>query len=100
MLTPHCRITTEPFSSIKASGRTVIVIASTREGEESKVLDAILPLLDAVEAPLCILIPRHPRRFQEVVELCQKRGLRLQRRSSGQALAADTQVCWAIPWVK
>jgi len=82
----------EPFSSIKASGRTVIVIASTREGEESKVLDAILPLLDAVEAPLCILIPRHPERFQEVAELCQKRGMRLQRRSSGQALAADTQV--------
>jgi 3-deoxy-D-manno-octulosonic-acid transferase len=82
----------EPFSSIKASGRTVIVIASTRESEESKVLDAILPLLDAVEAPLFILIPRHPERFQEVVELCQKRGLRLQRRSSGQALAADTQV--------
>jgi len=82
----------EPFSSIKASGRTVIVIASTREGEESKVLDAILPLLDAVEAPLCILIPRHPERFQKVVELCQKRGLRLQLRSSGQALAADTQV--------
>ena len=82
----------EPFSSIKASGRTVIVIASTREGEESKVLDAILPLLDAVESPLCILIPRHPERFQGVAELCQKRGLRLQRRSSGQALAADTQV--------
>lgn len=82
----------EPFSSIKASGRIVIVVASTREGEESKVLDAIVPLLNSVEAPLCILIPRHPERFQEVAELCQKRGLRLQRRSTGQALAADTQV--------
>ncbi len=82
----------EPFSSTKASGRTVIVVASTREGEESKVLDAIVPLMDSVQAPLCILIPRHPERFQLVAELCQARGLRMQRRSSGQALAADTQV--------
>lgn len=82
----------EPFASVEASGRTVIVIASTREGEESKVLDAILPLLESADAPLCILIPRHPERFREVAELCQKRGLRLQRRSSGQVLAAETQV--------
>jgi 3-deoxy-D-manno-octulosonic-acid transferase len=82
----------EPFSSTKASGRTVIVVGSTREGEESKVLDAIVPLMDSVQAPLCILVPRHPERFQLVAELCQERGLRMQRRSSGQALAADTQV--------
>ena len=83
---------TEPFASTKASGRTIIVAASTREGEEVKILDALEPLMTTDDAPLCILIPRHPERFDEVASLCQHKGFKLQRRSAGETLAPATQI--------
>ena len=48
--------------------RPVIVLASTREGEEK-------PLLDAAGAAraLIVVVPRHPRRFDEVAPLAQSR---------------------------
>ena len=55
-------------------------------------MEAVQTLTSADDPPLSILIPRHPQRFDAVAELCKQRGLVLQRRSSGQALADDTQV--------
>jgi 3-deoxy-D-manno-octulosonic-acid transferase len=75
--------------------RPVLLLASTREAqgrqEEQEWLDAMkrvqwLPNL------LLVLVPRHPQRFQGVAELAQRQGWRVQRRSSGAALAAATQV--------
>lgn len=50
-------------------GRPVLLLASTREGEERLLLDA----LPAREDVLVVMVPRHPRRFDEVAPLAQSR---------------------------
>jgi 3-deoxy-D-manno-octulosonic-acid transferase len=51
-------------------GRPVLLLASTREGEEKILLDA-LPDWDGRR--LVLVVPRHPRRFDEVAALTQSR---------------------------
>jgi 3-deoxy-D-manno-octulosonic-acid transferase len=51
-------------------GRPVLLLASTREGEEKVLLDA-LPAWD--EKLLVLVVPRHPRRFDDVSVLSQSR---------------------------
>jgi 3-deoxy-D-manno-octulosonic-acid transferase len=70
--------------------RPVWLAASTREGEEAIVLDAWQQLQPS--QALLIMVPRHPQRFDEVADLLEKRGIRYQRRSSGEPVAAATQV--------
>jgi 3-deoxy-D-manno-octulosonic-acid transferase len=70
--------------------RKVILLASTREGEEGLLLDALLQTLP--DNILIALVPRHPPRFDEVAALIKARGLSLCRRSSGELPAADTRV--------
>ncbi|HBW82801.1 MAG TPA: 3-deoxy-D-manno-octulosonic acid transferase, partial [Gammaproteobacteria bacterium] len=82
----------EPFLSVQQSGRQVIVFASTREGEEAIILRAVRGLLAHPDAPLCILIPRHPERFDQVAALARQQGLAIQRRSSSEAILQETQV--------
>ncbi len=71
-------------------GRKVFLAASTREGEEALLLDALQHA--DVENLLVVIVPRHPQRFEEVAALIEQRGLRLQRRSANETIAADTQV--------
>ena len=65
--------------------------ASTREGEEALILDAIaargLPT-----ATLTIIVPRHPQRFAEVASLLRSRGIPFVRRSDNAAVPADIAV--------
>ncbi len=68
-----------------ASGRAVLVAASTGEGEESLVLDAWRGL---PERPLLVLAPRRPERFDGVARLCEARGLRVLRRSTHNSQVA------------
>jgi 3-deoxy-D-manno-octulosonic-acid transferase len=70
--------------------RPVLLAASTREGEEPLVLDA----LAGIDAPgmLAVIVPRHPQRFDEVGRLLEARGLRYQRRSEGGEIAPGTRV--------
>ncbi len=70
--------------------RPVFLAASTREGEEALLLDALLHA--NVERLLVVIVPRHPQRFDEVATLIERHGLRMQRRSANEAIAADTQV--------
>jgi 3-deoxy-D-manno-octulosonic-acid transferase len=72
-----------------APDRLVVLAASTREGEEELVLDAVLELPEHV---LIVIVPRHPQRFDAVARLLQARGLRFQRRSEERTVAADTRV--------
>jgi len=69
--------------------RPVWLAASTREGEESLILEA----WRAVHVPeaLLVLVPRHPQRFAEVDGLLGQQGLRVVRRSAGLP-QPDTQV--------
>jgi 3-deoxy-D-manno-octulosonic-acid transferase len=72
--------------------RPVALAASTHRGEDGLVLDAFQQLQERDERALLLLAPRHPERFDEVCDLCIATGLRVQRRSTGEALAEDTQV--------
>lgn len=68
--------------------RTVFMAASTREGEESLILDAVQGT-----NVLTLLVPRHPQRFSEVESLLKARGLRYVLRTElAQTLNADVQV--------
>lgn len=53
-------------------GRPVVLLASTREGEEKLLLDAIAAI-NKDPAFLTIVVPRHPQRFDEVAALAQSR---------------------------
>ena len=70
--------------------RPVLLAASTREGEEALLLDA----LEGIAAPglLTVIVPRHPQRFDEVARLLEARGVRYQRRSANAVTAPDTRV--------
>lgn len=70
--------------------RFVWLAASTREGEEALLLDA-LPRLDIPEL-LLVIVPRHPQRFEAVARLIAARGLKFARRSEARAVAADERV--------
>ena len=41
---------------------------------------------------LLLIVPRHPERFDEVVQLCEDRGLNILRRSRQEPCTAQTQV--------
>ena len=75
-----------------AQARPVWIAASTHAGEDEVVLAAHRQLLIEHADALLILVPRHPERFAQVVELCRSEGFATVRRSSGEALAAQTQV--------
>ena len=64
-------------------GRPVLLLASTRDGEEKLLLDC-LPAWDG--KLLVLVVPRHPRRFDEVAAFAQS------RRSRGDAPAAGDRV--------
>jgi 3-deoxy-D-manno-octulosonic-acid transferase len=70
--------------------RPVFLAASTREGEEGIILDAVTSL--QIPNLLTVIVPRHPQRFNEVEALLQQRNLSFQRRSLFTAtVGADTQ---------
>jgi 3-deoxy-D-manno-octulosonic-acid transferase len=71
--------------------RPIWLAASTREGEEALILDAIaargLP-----PATLTVVVPRHPQRFAEVANLLRERGVPFVRRSDNAPVPADIDV--------
>ena len=69
--------------------RRVLLLASTREGEEPLLLDAIGPVLPG--ATLVVVVPRHPQRFDEVAGMLAKRGLAFVRRSEDRAVPPDVR---------
>lgn len=70
--------------------RQVVLAASTREGEEELLLEALVNLCPS--EVLLVLVPRHPQRFEEVARLVRRAGLSLQRRSGNDPVMADTRV--------
>jgi 3-deoxy-D-manno-octulosonic-acid transferase len=76
--------------------RPVFLAASTRDGEEALILDAIA----SSEIPnlLTVIVPRHPQRFDEVASLLAKRNIDFCRRSefSMGTVAGDIPNCSVI----
>ena len=77
---------------VRADGgeRRMLLAASTREGEEVLLLDALAPLIRA--GHLLAIVPRHPQRFDEVARLVAARGYALARRSDGETVTRETEV--------
>jgi len=68
--------------------RPVFLAASTREGEEALILEAVKGL-----DVLTMIVPRHPQRFDEVATLIDQHKLNYVRRSTLTAsIAKDTKV--------
>lgn len=67
--------------------RPILIAASTREGEEEKVLLAYKACLSKIPDLLLVLVPRHPERFRAVAKLVQERGLTLVKRSEDAAVS-------------
>src|SRR5256885_2363537 len=68
-------------------GRAVLLAASTREGEEELLLDALEH--NSLGDALLVIVPRHPQRFESVAQLLASRGLKFIRRSTNAPLDAD-----------
>lgn len=69
------------------STRPVVMLASTREGEEAMWLEALQSQPDRLArfrslGVLWLLVPRHPQRFEEVQSLLKQAGWSCQRRST------------------
>ena len=70
--------------------RPILLAASTREGEEALILDAL-----ARQSPgdwLLLIVPRHPQRFDAVAALAAARGFGVQRRSDNTPVRPETTV--------
>ncbi len=67
--------------------RPVLMCASTRDGEEELILDA----LDKLDSKaLLLLVPRHPQRFEEIAGQIQARKIHMTRRSQLNELSSST----------
>ena len=74
------------------ANRQIMTLASTHAPEEQSLLKQLQPHLNSNPNLLCIVVPRHPERFDEVYQVCQSLNLKTQRRSLQQSIQADTQV--------
>ncbi len=72
--------------------RPVWVAASTHRGEDEILLQVHANIVASLPSALLILVPRHPERFLDVAELCDKSGMVAQRRSETAVPNADSQV--------
>ena len=70
--------------------RPVLLAASTRDGEEELVLDALARI--HVAGMLLLLVPRHPQRFGKVADILEKHKLSYVRRSDNRPVPPDCRV--------
>lgn len=75
-----------------AGDRPLWLAASTHPGEEAMVAKVHDALKDKYPDLLTLLAPRHPPRGDEVAELLTGNGLKIGRRSKGDAIAGETDV--------
>jgi 3-deoxy-D-manno-octulosonic-acid transferase len=73
------------------ASRPTWIAASTRDGEEALILDAIART-KMPTGTLVIIVPRHPNRFAAVAGLLQGRGVPFVRRSENVAVPVDVNV--------
>ncbi len=88
------------------AGRPVWLAASTRDGEEALLLDALLRADQRAGAsevgaaqpasPLLVLVPRHPQRFDEVAALLDARGLSYVRRSGWSPTLSESALSESV----
>ncbi|MSQ99753.1 MAG: 3-deoxy-D-manno-octulosonic acid transferase [Xanthomonadales bacterium] len=90
-LPPALHMQGQALRRARAEQRPVFLAASTREGEESPVLEAFQGVLKHFPAALLILVPRHPERFPQAVQLARASGLSVHLWSAGLPCPASVQ---------
>jgi 3-deoxy-D-manno-octulosonic-acid transferase len=73
-----------------SGGRKVLLAASTREGEEELLLDALEE--NSLGDALLVIVPRHPQRFDSVAQLLSARGRKFARRSADAAAESGCDI--------
>jgi 3-deoxy-D-manno-octulosonic-acid transferase len=79
-LTPPPKLLVRGHEWRQKVARPVVLMASSREGEEESLFDAWREL--PAPRPLLVIVPRHQPRFDSVAEMAQQAGLAFVRRSS------------------
>jgi 3-deoxy-D-manno-octulosonic-acid transferase len=83
-------------TALMANGvaRKVLLAASTRDGEETLIIEAYKKIFDetARHKTLLVIVPRHPQRFDEIHAQIASAGLSVQRRSAGTEINTATDV--------
>ncbi|MGR8918715.1 MAG: lipid IV(A) 3-deoxy-D-manno-octulosonic acid transferase [Gammaproteobacteria bacterium] len=74
------------------ASRPVLMLGSTREGEEAILLPALRALRQRYADLLVVIAPRHPERFREVRELFRDAGFAVASHSAGETCGPDTTV--------
>ena len=71
--------------------KPVLLLASSREGEEALLLERLKELGAAAHAVQWLIVPRHPQRFDAVAQLIAEAGFTLSRRSQWTEEQAENQ---------
>jgi len=79
----------EQWGKLNGKLRPVLLAASTREGEEALLIEALC-VADITDL-LLVIVPRHPQRFDEVAALLERAGIEYQRRSMNAIVASETR---------
>jgi len=78
-----------------AIARPVLMLASSREGEEAMLLERLGDLSPAARGAVqWLIVPRHPQRFEAVARQVQAAGLSLSRRSAWGCKAGPPADVW------
>jgi 3-deoxy-D-manno-octulosonic-acid transferase len=80
-----------------AGARRIVILASSREGEEEALLEQLSkgPQSDV----LWLIVPRHPNRFDDVARLSQSYGMTVSRRSEWPGSYPDERAAHADVWL-
>jgi 3-deoxy-D-manno-octulosonic-acid transferase len=93
-ITPPAKMLARGHEWRHTLGRNVVLMASSREGEEDGLFDAWRAL--PAPRPLLVVVPRHPQRFDAVAQMAEDAGFGVARRSQWAerplAMAADADV--------
>ncbi|NMM45403.1 3-deoxy-D-manno-octulosonic acid transferase [Rhodospirillaceae bacterium KN72] len=75
----------------RVSGRPVWLAASTHPGEEEIVAEADALLRESLPDLLTVVVPRHPKRGEDVAALMRAKGLVTARRAVGETVSPECQ---------
>jgi 3-deoxy-D-manno-octulosonic-acid transferase len=81
----------QSFRERFGASRRIWVAASTRDGEEALLLDALAAAPLPANA-LLVIVPRHPQRFEAVADLLRARNVAFVRRSAEAEVPPDVSV--------
>ena len=83
-----CRLLKEQWGD----KRTVVMIASTHDNEESQILKQLSKLKQAIPDLVLLIAPRHPERFSIVYQLCVDSGYCVAKRSEAHTVNSQVDI--------